>query len=100
MCPDFLGHSQSLFVGDGLHLSLSESIYGTTVVSQIELGADQDDGNVGGMVFNLREPLHPSGSVSGPPIGREGEGSTLALTLSNDGGLTMEKQIRKTSVCG
>lgn len=25
---------------------------------------------------------------------------TLALTLSNDGGLTMEKQIRKTSVCG
>lgn len=25
---------------------------------------------------------------------------TLALTLSNDGGLTMEKQMRKTSVCG
>ena len=25
---------------------------------------------------------------------------TLALTLSNDGGLTIEKHIRKTSVCG
>jgi len=25
---------------------------------------------------------------------------TLALTLSKDGGLTIEKQIRKTSVCG
>lgn len=29
-----------------------------------------------------------------------GSGLTLALTLSNDGGLTMEKQIRKTSVWG
>lgn len=25
---------------------------------------------------------------------------TLALTLSKDGGETMEKQMRKTSVCG
>lgn len=30
----------------------------------------------------------------------QARGRTLALTLSKEGGLTMEKQMRKTSVCG
>ena len=57
VCADLLGHRQGLLVGHRLHLPLAESFGGCAVVSQIELGADQDDRDVGGMVFNLGEPL-------------------------------------------
>jgi hypothetical protein len=57
MCADLLGHGQGLFVGNGLHLACAEGFYSRAVVSQIELGADEDDGDIRGVVFDLREPL-------------------------------------------
>lgn len=57
MCANFLGDSQRLFVGDGLHLACAEGFRSRAVVSQIELGTDEDDGNIGGVVFDLGEPL-------------------------------------------
>jgi hypothetical protein len=57
MCADLLGHSQSLFVGDSFHLACAEGFRCCAVIPQIELGTDEDDGDVGGVVFNFREPL-------------------------------------------
>jgi hypothetical protein len=57
MCADLLSNSQGLFVGDGLHLASAEGLGGRAVVSQVELGADKDDGDIGGVVFDFREPL-------------------------------------------
>lgn len=57
MRADLLRHRQGLLVGNRLHFPLAEGLGGCAVVSQIELGADQDDRDVGGMVFNLGEPL-------------------------------------------
>lgn len=70
MCANFLGHSQGLFVGDGLHLACAEGFRSRAVVSQIELGTDEDDGDIGGVVFDLREPLEAGGTVSRIEIGR------------------------------
>ena len=57
MCANLLGHGQGLFVGDGLHLACAEGFYSCAVVPQIELGTDEDDGDIRGVVFNLGEPL-------------------------------------------
>lgn len=108
---DLLGHGQRLLVRYGFHLSCAKAVCGRSIVSQVQLGTDEDDGNVGGMMFDLRIPLrthHRSVTAriacslgtpqQAPWDGRKG--STLALTLSKDGGLTMEKQMRKTSVWG
>ena len=57
MCANLLGDGQGLFVGDGLHLACAEGFNSGAVVSQIELGTDEDDGDIGGVVFDLREPL-------------------------------------------
>lgn len=57
MCADLLGHDQGLLVRDGLHLSGSQGVGGVAVVSQVELGAHEDDGDAGGVVFDLRIPL-------------------------------------------
>lgn len=46
------------------------------------------------------EPLVEVKVSTGPHIKYQKTRRTFALTLSNDGGLTMEKQMRKTSVCG
>jgi hypothetical protein len=46
-----------LFVRDGLHLACAEGLDGVGVVSQVELGADEDDGDIGGVMFDLGEPL-------------------------------------------
>lgn len=65
MCANLLGHGQGLLVRDWLHLAGSQSIGCCAVVSQVELGADQDDGDIGGVVFNLGVPLvtiSPAGS--------------------------------------
>lgn len=112
MRADLLGNGERLFVGYGLHLSCAEGVCGRFIVSQVKLGTNQDDRDVGGMVFNFRKPLHHVSFIVyfarsvGSTYGRCGDllgkkkekKSTLALTLSNEGGLTMEKQIRKTSV--
>lgn len=57
MCADLLGHGQGLLVRDGLHLTGSEGFSGRAIVSQIELSADKDDGDVGGMMIDLGVPL-------------------------------------------
>lgn len=98
MCADLLGHGQGLLVRDRLHLAGSQGLGGCAIVSQVELGADQDDGDIGGVVFDLGVPL--AGCQSRGAGGIRRGNRTLAFTLSNDGGLTIEKQIRKTSVCG
>lgn len=57
MCANFLSNRQRLLVRDGLHLPRSKGLNRVAIVAEIELGADQDDGNVRGMVFDFREPL-------------------------------------------
>lgn len=57
MCANLLSDRQSLFVGDGLHLACAEGFRGRAIVSQIELGSHEDDGDIGGVVFDFREPL-------------------------------------------
>ena len=57
VCSDFLGHAQSLFVGDGLHFARSQCFGGGAVISEIKLGTDKDDGDVRGVMFDLGEPL-------------------------------------------
>lgn len=54
---DLFGDSQCLLVRDRLHLSLPEGFCCRGIVSQIEFGTNKDDGNIGGMVLNLRVPL-------------------------------------------
>jgi hypothetical protein len=54
---DLLGDGQSLLVRDRLHLSLPEGFCRCGIVSQIELGTNKDDGNIGGMVLDLGVPL-------------------------------------------
>lgn len=57
MCADLLGYAQRLLVRDGLHLPGPEGFDGGAVVAEIQLGADQDDGDVGGVVLDFGEPL-------------------------------------------
>lgn len=57
MCPDVLGSSESFIIGDGLHSLLTQALDGVLVLPQIELGADEDDRDVGGMVTDLGVPL-------------------------------------------
>lgn len=60
MCSDFLGDAQGLLVGDRLHFAGSEGFEGCAVVAEVQLGADQNDGDIGGVVFNFWEPLRES----------------------------------------
>lgn len=55
---DLLGANQSLIVGNRLHALLAEGLEGVGVLSQVQLGADEDDGNVWRMVVDLGVPLH------------------------------------------
>jgi len=55
---DLLGNGERLFVGYGLHLPRAEGVCGRFIVSQVKLGTDKDDRDVGGMVFDFRKPLH------------------------------------------
>lgn len=57
VCPDVLGGSQCLVVGDGLHALLAEAVDGRRVLPQIELRADQDDGDIGRVMADLWVPL-------------------------------------------
>lgn len=54
---DFLGHLHALLVGDG-GLTLGTELFdGLLVLAKIELGTSEDDGGVGAVVGDLREPL-------------------------------------------
>lgn len=57
MRADLLGNDERLFVGYGLHLSCAEGVCGRFIVSQVKLGTDKDNRDVGGMVFDFRKPL-------------------------------------------
>lgn len=76
MCADLLGHGQGLLVRDGLHLAGSQGFGGRAVVSQVELGADQDDGDIGGVVFDLGIPL-----VAGQSHGSNGQCTVYGASL-------------------
>lgn len=101
MCSDFLGADQGLVVRYRLHSLLSEALQSLGVFSQIQLGANEDDWNVGRVMIDLWVPLWRIVSHFFAFVRWVANGLlTLALTLSNDGGLTMEKQMRNTSVWG
>lgn len=53
----FFGHGQALGVDDGGEFLLLQLLDGVLVVSQVQLGAHQDDGSVGAVVSDLRVPL-------------------------------------------
>jgi hypothetical protein len=97
VCSDFFGHNKSLVVRDGFHSLLSQALQGSWVFSEIQLGSNQNDGHGWRMVINLWEPLGRSGLYQ---HSSSYDIHTLARTLSNEGGLTIEKQMRNTSVWG
>lgn len=53
----FFSHGQALRVDDGGEFLLLEFFDRVLVVSQVQLGAHQDDGRVGTVVSHLRVPL-------------------------------------------
>ncbi len=53
----FFSHGQALRVDDGGEFLLFELFDSVLVVSQVQLGAHQDDGRVGAVVSHLRVPL-------------------------------------------
>jgi len=95
--PDLFGDLHGALVGDRGHLPLSQLLAHFRIISEVEFGADQNDGDAWRVMLDFRVPLRRI-SAHSPPGGTTI--LTLALTLSNDDGLTMEKQMRKTSVCG
>jgi len=97
VCLDVFCDLDSLLVLNRRHLLLAQVLPCAFVIPQVQLCADEDDWNIGRMVLDFWIPLevHQSEFEVDASICR-----TLALTLSNDGGETMEKQMRKTSVCG
>ncbi len=98
MSLNLLRGLEGQFVGDRLHALLAELLEGGWVVAEVKLGADQNDWNIRCVMLNLWIPLREESAMF------RGLGVvsvfTFALTLSKDGGETMEKQIKKTSVCG
>ena len=54
---DLLGDLHCLLILYGLHLALAQLLFDLWVVAQVELGADQDDGNAGCVVLYLGVPL-------------------------------------------
>ena len=61
MGSDLLGAGQRLVVGNGFHPLLAEGLDGSGVFPQVELGADQDDGDVRRVMVDLGKPLAPEG---------------------------------------
>jgi hypothetical protein len=96
LCLDLLGDHDRLLVLDWCHLLLPQRLLGAFIVPQIELCADKDDRYAGCVMVDLGVPLYSLSTCET----RARWILTFAFTLSNDGGLTMEKQIKKTSVCG
>lgn len=67
---DVAGAGQSLLVGDGLHTLGAQGVERGGVLAQIELGADQDDGDVGCVVVDLGVPLQRWSASDGTRPGR------------------------------
>lgn len=57
MRPDLFGHLQRLFVRHRLHPLLSKRVHCTSVFSQVQLRADQNDGDVWRVVLYFWKPL-------------------------------------------
>jgi hypothetical protein len=55
---DVLGHNKGLVVRDGLHALGAQALQRGRVFSQVQLGADEDDGDGWGVVVDLGEPLY------------------------------------------
>lgn len=53
----FFSHGQALRVDNGGEFLLLKLFDSVLVVSQVQLGANQDDGRVGAVVSHLRVPL-------------------------------------------
>lgn len=62
---NLLGTDESLLIRHGLHALLSQGVESGAVVAEIELGADEDDGNVGSVVVDFRVPLELGQSLIG-----------------------------------
>lgn len=54
---DLFGHRQALGVGDRGEFLLPQLLNSVFVISQIQLGTNEDDGSVGTMVSHLGVPL-------------------------------------------
>lgn len=54
---DLFGDLDCLLILYGLHLALTQLFFDLWVVAQVELGADEDDGNAGCVVLYLGVPL-------------------------------------------
>jgi len=54
---DLLGQLEALLVGDRSQLLLREALNGGLVLSQIQLGSNNEDGHIGAMVVDFRVPL-------------------------------------------
>lgn len=54
---DLLSTPKRLVIGYWLHALLAERLEGCWVIAEIELGADEDDGDVWSVVLDLWEPL-------------------------------------------
>jgi hypothetical protein len=57
LCPDLLGDHDGLLVLYGGHLLLAQALLGSLVVPQVELRTDENNGDVGRMMVDLRVPL-------------------------------------------
>jgi len=64
---DLLGTVKGLLVCDGSHPLLGQATNRVGIFTEIELGANQDDGDIGSMVINFGVPLQSSVSLSHPP---------------------------------
>lgn len=76
---------------------MSELFADFWIVSKVEFRAYKDDGYARRMMLDFRVPLEVL-LASLLPLFSHRLDLTLAFTLSNEDGLTMEKQIRNTSV--
>lgn len=61
---DLLGHLHGLLVLYGRHLALTELLTHFRIVAEVEFGADEDDRDARGVVFDFREPLECTAKVS------------------------------------
>jgi hypothetical protein len=99
---DLFGHLRSLCIRHRCEPSLSQSLEGQRVVPQIQLGPDEDHRYARSMVRDLWVPLvDREGSIgkkASPNV--YSAALTLVLTFSKLGGLAIEKQTKKTFVCG
>ena len=92
---NLFGDCKGLFVRYRLHLLRSQFFSLCSILSQIKLGSDEDNRYTWCVMLDFRIPLQNVSywllSVSK---------LTFALTLSNDAGPTILKQIKNTSVWG